>query len=347
MKIASIEKILNSYQVLKSRNMKHVSILVPNSPCILSSVIGAFKVLNTVNNVLKGQGKKPFFKIQLVGISNETKLYDGLFIVRPEVLLADTEKTDLIIIPAFDGDIQNCMKLNAAYIPWITEQYKMGAEVASLCTGAFLLASTGLLKGRKCSTHWLAADAFKKAFPDVKLQAEKIMTDEFGMYSSGGAYSFLNLMIYLVEKFCGREMAVYCSKVLEIEIERKSQSPFAIFLGQKNHEDEPIKKAQLFIENNVHAKLSIEQLSELSAISRRNFERRFKKATSNTPVEYLQRVKIEAAKKSLESGRENINEVMYSVGYSDSKAFRTMFKKITGLSPISYRTKYNREIAIR
>jgi len=326
--------------------MKHVSILVPQGPCILSSVIGAFKVFSTVNMALAEQGKRPFFKIQLIGLSNETPLYDGLFVVRPEVLLKDASKADLIIIPALQGDIPISLKMNAAYIPWIVDQYKQGAEVASLCTGAFLLASTGLLKGKKCSTHWVAADAFRKAFPEVKLLAEKIITDELGMYSSGGAYSFLNLMIYLVEKFCGREMAVYCSKMLEIEIERKSQSPFAIFTGQKVHEDEPIKKAQLFMENNVSNKLSVDQLSEMFAISRRNFERRFKKATSNTPVEYLQRVKIEAAKKSLESSRENINEVMYSVGYSDSKAFRTMFKKITGLSPVSYRNKYNREMAV-
>jgi transcriptional regulator GlxA family with amidase domain len=327
--------------------MKHVSILVPQGPCILSSVIGAFKVFTTVNITLKSQGKKPLFKIQLVGLTDETALYDGLFVVRPEVLLQDVSKTDLIVIPAIQGDIPTSLKMNGAYIPWISEQYKQGAEVASLCTGAFLLASTGLLKGKKCSTHWMAADAFRQAFPDVKLQPEKIMTDEMGMYSSGGAYSFLNLMIYLVEKFCGREMAVYCSKVLEIEIERKSQSPFAIFTGQKEHEDEPIKKAQLFMENNVNNKVSVDQLSEMFAISRRNFERRFKKATSNTPVEYLQRVKIEAAKKSLESSRENINEVMYSVGYSDSKAFRTMFKKITGLSPVNYRNKYNREMAVK
>ncbi|MDB4903702.1 MAG: cdhR 1 [Mucilaginibacter sp.] len=326
--------------------MKHVSILVPQGPCILSSVIGAFKVFTTVNMTLKNQGKKPLFKIQLVGLTHETALYDGLFIVRPETLLQDVPKTDLIIIPAIQGDMPTSLKMNGAYIPWITEQYKQGAEVASLCTGAFILASTGLLKGRKCSTHWVAADAFRQAFPDVKLQPEKIMTDEMGMYSSGGAYSFLNLMIYLVEKFCGREMAVYCSKLLEIEIERKSQSPFAIFVGQKEHEDEPIKNAQLFMENNVGNKVSVDQLSEMFAISRRNFERRFKKATSNTPVEYLQRVKIEAAKKSLESSRENINEVMYAVGYSDSKAFRTMFKKITGLSPVSYRNKYNREMAV-
>jgi len=326
--------------------MKHVSIIVPQGPCILSSVAGAFKVLNTVNNALSRDGKRPFFKIHLVGLSNETSLYDGLFTIRPDVLLKDASKTDLIIIPALQGDMPTSLKLNQAYIPWITDQYKQGAEVASLCTGAFLLASTGLLKGKKCATHWVAADAFRRAFPDVKLQPEKIITDEMGFYSSGGAYSFLNLMIYLVEKFCGREMAVYCSKLMEIEIERKSQSPFAIFIGQKVHDDEPIKNAQLFMENNISNKLSVDQLSEMFAISRRNFERRFKKATSNTPVEYLQRVKIEAAKKSLESSRENVNEVMYSVGYSDSKAFRTMFKKITGLSPVNYRNKYNREMAV-
>jgi transcriptional regulator GlxA family with amidase domain len=327
--------------------MKHVSILVPNSPCILSSVIGAYKILTSANSALVHAGKKPAFEVHMVGLNSETSLYNGLFAVRPELLMQDVDKTDLVIIPAFNGDITACLKQNTDYIPWIIQQYKQGAEIASLCTGAFLLASTGLLKGKKCSTHWMAAEAFRQAFPDVKLQAEKIITDEMGLYSSGGAYSFLNLMIYLVEKFCGRELAVYCAKLMEIEIERKSQSPFAIFTGQKEHEDEPIKKAQLYMENNVAAKISVDQLSEMFAISKRNFERRFKKATTNTPVEYLQRVKIEAAKKSLESTRENINEVMYNVGYSDSKAFRNMFKKITGLSPVSYRNKYNREMAVR
>jgi transcriptional regulator GlxA family with amidase domain len=325
--------------------MKHVSILVPNSPTILSSIVGAYKVFNTANQALISEGKMPFFKLQLVGLNHETSLYDGLFVIRPDALVSEVKKTDLIIIPAIQGEMPVSLRLNHDFVPWIIGQYNSGAEVASLCTGAFLLALTGLLNGKKCSTHWVAADAFRKAFPEVQLQAEKVIIDEKGIYSSGGAYSFLNLMIYLVEKFCGREMAIYCSKMLEIEIERKSQSPFAIFTGQKTHDDESIKKAQLFMENNINSKVSVDQLSDMFAISRRNFERRFKKATSNTPVEYLQRVKIEAAKKSLESSRENINEVMYSVGYSDSKAFRTMFKKITGLSPIDYRNKYNREMA--
>jgi transcriptional regulator GlxA family with amidase domain len=326
--------------------MKHVSILIPQGPIVLSSVIGTYKVFSFVNNFMQAKGKKPVFDIHLVGLSKETELYGGLFSIRPDVMLGDVHKTDLIMIPAIMGEMEESIRRNQDFVPWITAQYKHGAEIASLCTGAFLLASTNLLKGKACTTHWMSADAFRQMFPNVKLLPDKLLIDELGIYSSGGAYSFLNLVIYLVEKYCGREAAVHCSKVMEIEIERDSQSPFVIFSGQKEHQDEPIKKAQVYIERNVGSKISVEELSGMFAISRRNFERRFKKATSNTPVEYLQRVKIEAAKKSLESGRENVNEVMYAVGYSDNKAFRNIFKKITGLSPIEYRNKYNREMAV-
>jgi transcriptional regulator GlxA family with amidase domain len=326
--------------------MKHVSIIIPQGPIILSSVIGTFKVFSFVNGYMQSKGKNPPFEIHLVGLSKENDLYDGLFAIRPDSMVSDVAKTDLIMIPAFYGNPMEGLDRNMDFVPWIVDQYKHGAEVASLCTGAFLLASTNLLKGKTCTTHWMAADIFRQAFPHIKLMPEKLIIDELGIYSSGGAYSFLNLVIYLVEKYCGRDAAVHCAKVMEIEIDRESQSPFVIFSGQKEHQDEPIKKAQIFIERNVGTKITVDQLSEMFAISRRNFERRFKKATSNTPVEYLQRVKIEAAKKSLESGRENVNEVMYSVGYSDHKAFRTIFKKITGLSPIEYRNKYNREMAM-
>ena len=321
--------------------MKHVSIIVPQGDSILSSIIGPYKALNTANDYLQKTGRAPMFDIHLVGLGSETRVYGGLFSVHPDAMMKDVKKTDLIIIPALQPQ---SLSVNLDFIPWISEQYKRGAEVASLCVGAFLLASTGLLKGKKCTTHWLAADAFRQMFPDVTLLPEKIITEDNGIYSSGGAYSFINLVLHLIEKYSGRDVAVYVSKVLEVEIERKSQSPFTVFMGQKEHEDDPIKKAQEYIESNVGEKISVDQLAGLFLISRRNFERRFKKATANTPVEYLQRVKIEAAKKSLESGRENINEVMYAVGYSDSKAFRTTFKKITGLSPLDYRKKYNREM---
>jgi transcriptional regulator GlxA family with amidase domain len=244
------------------------------------------------------------------------------------------------------GDIKTALEKNQDFIPWIIRQYRQGAEVASLCIGAFLLASTGLLNGKKCSTHWRSANEFRAMFPEVQLVDDRIITEEQGLYSSGGANSYWNLLLYLVEKYTSREIAITAAKVFAVEIDRESQSAFIMFNGQKSHEDEPVKKAQEFIENNVSDKISVEELAVKFAIGRRNFERRFKKATNNTPVEYIQRVKIEAAKKRFETSRKNVNEVMYEVGYSDTKAFRAVFKKITGLSPIDYRNKYNREVAV-
>lgn len=324
--------------------MKHISILVPKG-AILGSLEGSRQLFTQVNEFFKAKGESPLFIVHLVGLSKETPLSGGLFTANADVLLEEVKKTDLIIIPAIDGEIRDALERNHDFIPWIIRQYKNGAEVASLCLGAFLLASTGLLTGRKCATHWMAANEFRKMFPEVNLVTEKIITDEQGIYSSGGAFSYLNLILYLIEKYAGRDIAILSAKVFAIEIERDSQLSFTIFQGQKEHADEPIKKAQEFIEKNYREKINIERLTSMLALSRRNFERRFKKATSNTVVEYIQRVKIEAAKKSLETSRKNVNELMYDVGYSDTKAFRTVFKKITGKSPIDYRKKYNREMA--
>jgi len=270
----------------------------------------------------------------------------GLFSIHPDVLTSEVTKTDLIIIPAIQGRMKDALAMNQEFVPWLVAQYKQGAALASLCIGSFLLASTGLLDGKKCATHWLSANDFRSKFPKVNLVTDQIITDENGIYSSGGAYSSLNLVLYLVEKFAGREMAVLSSKVFQIEIDRNSQSAFMIFNGQKDHDDEPVKKAQEYIEQNFQEKMTVDQLASMFALGRRNFERRFKKATANTVIEYMQRVKIEAAKMSLESSRENVNEVIYNIGYSDPKAFRTTFKKITGLSPLQYRSKYYREAQV-
>jgi len=325
--------------------MKHISILVPKG-AILGSLEGSRQLFSQVNEFFKAKGLPPLFTVQLVGLTKETPVSGGLFTVNTDLLIGDIEKTDLIIIPAIDGEISGAIEKNKDFVPWIIKQYNGGAEIASLCLGAFLLASTGLLKGKKCATHWLAENDFKRMFPDVSLVTEKIITDEHGIYSSGGAFSYLNLILYLIEKYAGREIAVLSAKVFAIELDRENQLSFTIFQGQKEHEDEPVKKIQEFIENNFQEKITIDQLASMQAIGRRNLERRFKKATSNTIVEYIQRVKMEAAKISLESSRENINEVMYKVGYTDNKAFRTTFKRITGLSPIQYRSKYNREMAV-
>lgn len=325
--------------------MKHISILIPHD-AVMASVVDPRTIFTGVNDFLMAAGKPALFNIQLIGLTKQVSLANGQFSVHTDALLHEVKKTDLIIIPAVGGDLPTAVQKNQEFVPWIIKQYKKGSEVASLCIGAFLLASTGLLNGKECSSHWLTAGLFREMYPEVNLVDGRIVTEQQGLYSSGGATSYWSLLLHLVEKYAGREMAIMASKIYALEIDRKSQSPFAMFNGQKKHEDEPIKRAQEFIESNVAEKISVEELAVKYAIGRRHFERRFKKATHNSPLEYMQRVKIEAAKKQLESSPKNINEVMYEVGYADSKAFRTVFKKITGLSPIDYRNKYNKEAAV-
>lgn len=329
--------------------MRHITILVPDCQTNLSSIaciVGAYEILITANGYWQQTGRKKLYSIELAGISKRAEFVDGLLTVKPHAHISAITKTHLIIIPSLARDFEKAIKGNKLLIDWIARQYKEGAEIASMCTGTFMLASAGLLNGKNCSTHWSSAETFRNLFPKVNLQPETLITDEHGIYTNGGAYSFLNLVIYLVEKYYDRQTAIYCSKIFQIEIDRQSQSAFTIFTGQKMHGDEMVQQAQAYIESKLDEKITVEELSSKFAVGRRNFDRRFIKATGNTPVEYSQRVKIESAKKTLETTRKSINEVMYEVGYSDVKAFREVFKKITGISPLEYRSRYNKEAMV-
>jgi transcriptional regulator GlxA family with amidase domain len=335
------DKGTNKQQNIKT--VKKVSILVPES-AVIEAVADPQYMFTTANQFLQASGKAPLFQVSLVGLTKEVKFRNGMYSVQADSLLAETPETDLIVIPALFGDMKSAVIRNREAIPWIVGQHKKGAEVASLCVGAFLLASTGLLDGKKCSTHWAYYNEFRETFPQVEVTDGSIITEDSGIYSSGGANSYWNLLLYLLEKYTDRETAIMASKYFAIDIDRNSQAAFMLFQGQKDHKDEAIKKVQEYLEANYHEKITLDELADMVALSRRSFERRFKQATDNTAIEYLQRVKIEAAKRSFESTRKNINEVMYDVGYTDTKAFRNVFKKITGLTPIEYRNKYNKKL---
>ena len=256
--------------------MKHISILVPDGENNLSSIVGAYKILTRANRIWEEKSNRRGYKVELVGISKEVEFFDGLCTVKPHTHISGVSRTNLVVISSVNHNYNQAIEVNKPLVEWIKLQFANGAEVASVCTGAFLLAAAGLLNGRICSTHWA----------------------------------------------------------------------FAIFSGHKSHGDEVIRMAQDYIEKNVFEKVSIEDLALKLALSRRNFDRRFIKATGYTPLEYIQRVKVEAAKKSFETNRKSINEVMYEVGYSDIKAFREVFKKVTGMSPLDYRNRYNKEAMI-
>jgi transcriptional regulator GlxA family with amidase domain len=321
--------------------MKRVSILVPEH-AVMQSVADPQYLFSTVNQFLTSAGKAALFDVQLVALRDEVQINNGCFAIRPTRLLSEVSETDLVIIPALFGDMGRAIQANSASFDWIRSQYKQGAEVASLCVGAFLLAATGLLQGHKCSTHWGFQQEFREMFPEVEVVDGSIVTEEDRLYSSGGAMSYWNLLLYLVEKYTDRATAILASKYFAIDIDRDSQAAFAMFQAQRNHNDDAIKIAQTYIDQHIQEKITIDELASHVALGRRSFERRFKAATNNSVLEYINRVKVEFAKRSFELSRKNITEVMYDVGYTDTKAFRTIFRKITGLSPIEYRNKYNK-----
>lgn len=321
--------------------MKQLTILVPKGEGNnLSSIIGSHKIFTRANEIFQDKGKEAVFTISLAGTETEQSYYSELFTIRPQKLLTDISDSDLIIVPAINQNI-DFIGNNREMLAWIKEQYKKGAEVASMCTGTFLLAATGLLNGQTASTHWSAEEQFIKMFPKVDLRTDLLITDKDGIYTNGGAYSFLNLLLYLVEKYYDRQTALRCSKIFQIDIDRARQSEFIIFASQKSHQDDLIKEVQEYIERHFPSNISVELLCDVFAVNRRNFDRRFVKATGNTALEYIQRTRMEAAKRDLENSRKTVNEIMCEVGYSDPKAFRKVFKKITGLSPIAYKEKYN------
>lgn len=319
--------------------MLSVSILALENAAA-ASVADACYVFTKVNGFLEQAGRPPAFNVQLTGLASPVRLHGGSFSLHPARLLNDTGKTDLIIIPSLSGDIISTTLQNTAYTPWIIQQYKKGAEVAALCTGAFLLAHTGLLNGLPCTTHWSYAADFRRHYPSARLMEEKIMAGRQGLYTSAGNNAYWNLLLFLVSKHTDRNITLLTAKYFLIDPARTSQLPYRMFNGLKEHSDETVKKAQRYIERHYHEKVTVDQLAEKFRLSRRTLERRFRKAIYHTVVEYIQRVKIEAAKKQLESGRKSIPEIMHAIGYTDVQAFRDVFRKMTDMTPLAYQEQY-------
>lgn len=318
-----------------------ISVFVPEYG-VIEAVTPPYRTFLSANEFLTAFGRKPIFKVEYVGLNEYVPANNGEYVIKTDRLLKDVAETDLLIIPPTFGDTAKGIAGNAEAIPYFKKLHNQGSSLASLCIGAFLLAETGLLDGKKCSTHWAYINEFKARYPNVGVADGAVITEHDNIYSSGGANSLWNLILYLVEKFSDREIAIMVSKYFALDIGRDSQSQFAIFKGQRNHGDGDIKKVQDYIEKNYSDKISIETLAKLIHSGRRTFERRFKEATNNTPLEYIQRVRIESAKTFFEASRKNVTEIMFDVGYTDTKSFRDIFKKLTGLTPIEYRNKFAR-----
>jgi transcriptional regulator GlxA family with amidase domain len=317
--------------------MKRISLIAPEGEFSIVNLDLSRQLFHWVNE----NAPSPVFDIQIVGLSKEVRPAGPLYSVKTDRLVHEVDKTDVVIIPATFGNPEETIQINQQLVPWIFTQYENGADLVSMCVGAFFLGSMGILDGKRCSTHWASAQEFKQLYPNVELEDERIVSESDRIFTSGGALAFTNLLIHLIQRYAGRELAVLAAKAYMIDIGCESQSPFSVFIGLKSHNDKEVLKAQEFIESHFYEKFSVDDICEEVGVGRRTFERRFKNSTANTIFEYIQRVKIEAAKKKLEKGAQTVSQVMYEVGYTDTKAFREVFKKLVGMTPNAYRSKYS------
>jgi transcriptional regulator GlxA family with amidase domain len=299
-------------------------------------------LLSGANLYLAGIGQPPAFHLELVGEKENPP--PGFPLIGYHTF-ADAARPHLIIIPSFLVGKVSLLSDNAAGIEWIKQQRVKGTELASLCVGSYFLAEAGLLDGKEVTSHWAVAGDMQRRYPAIRMRSDQVITDQDGIYTSGGAFSSLKLILYLIEKFCGREAAIWISKMYAIEMDRTSQAHFAVFTGQHQHEDKEILRAQQYIEQHYQDPISMDHLSKLVNMGQRNFIRRFKAATNNTPFEYLQRVRIESAKRALENNDKDVMSIMDDASYKDQKAFRSIFRRLTGLSLQEYKKKYARTSA--
>ncbi len=259
--------------------------------------------------------------------------------LRCDTTLSAAKDCDVCVVPALDPDVAERLRKNEAVVRFLRRTYTRGSVVMSACTGSFLLAEAGLLDGRTATTHWAFQALFAERYPKVRLAPQAILVDQGRIVTSGGATSFINLVLFLVERFLGQDVAWAASKMFLIDPNKSPQGAYAAFSTQKDHEDKPILRAQEIIEREAGQLLAVDELARRVALSRRTFVRRFQAATGNSPRGYIQRVRIEAAKRALERGA-SIGEVATAVGYDDAVAFRKLFVRLAGLTPAEYRARY-------
>ncbi len=329
--------------------MPHISLLAaPN--CSVSTIAGpvdTFAIANIGHQHLESKKDhtnviKSLFEWDIVTVDGNPVQGGGGMMVHPDCAVEDVISTDIVLIPGFIPPFDFVGSLDSKICKWLKARYADSVIIATTCTGAFLLAETGLLDGKTATTNWMFADYFKKLYPAVSLSPNQMLTVNQNLICSGATTAFVDLCLYLIENFGSQKLAAFCSKALLMESRRSTQSPYFIFHSQKDHADAQIIEVQNYMENHFTRPISIEKLAIDFGFSPRHFKRRFKKATGDTPLTYLQRLRVEEARHKLETTIATFNEITWQVGYENVNSFRKLFKKHTGLTPKEYQDRFNR-----
>ena len=310
-----------------------------------SAITGAldlFALAGVTWQRMQGLAPEPYFNVQIATLKKQPLRCINQLEIRSHIAIEEVTHTDLLLIPTIGGSLLNVIADNRALLPHIKRHFNAGADIASNCSGAFFLAEAGLLDGKEATTHWGYAELFRKRYPAVKLCAEKLITSDHNIYCSGGGMAWFDLALLLIERYCGHDVATTTAKAHVIDLSRGQQAAYASIRAKKYHQDPDVLHIQEWLEANYLKPVQVSQLAQLVNLSSRTLHRRFKQATEQNPLEYLQSVRIEAAKKLLEKSHENIQRIVNYVGYDDISSFTRLFKKHTGLSPSQYAKKFKR-----
>ena len=303
--------------------------------------IEIFHSAGVVWNWLHGETLHPRFRVRTASIDGRKVKAAGSLGLTPDCAISDIKHTDIVIIAAPGWDVLDHIAKNTALVPWVKKWHDRGAYIAGACTGVAFLAESGILDGRAATTHWGVADIFRKRYPKVRWQTEQFVTEDSRLFCSGGVYASIDLSLYLVEKFCGHEIALQCAKSLLLSMPRGRQSGYSVVQLSRPHSDDQIRKTEEYLQQHFDSNISIDRLAERAGMGPRNFIRRFKAATGRVPGAYVQTLRVSAAKELLENGASSIQAVSSKIGYDDIGFFRNLFKRHTGMTPGEYRDRFS------
>lgn len=329
---------IRHYEVNK---MKKVTILALRN-AMATSVTGPFDVFSQTGvmwNFVNGVPLDKRFEVEVVTVDGQPVKCLSNILIQSQRSILEVRDPDLIVIASI-ANIDEVMANSPETVDWLKGHHRQGTHLAGVCTGVYLLAETGLLDGKTATTHWGFARDFQKRYPKINLRADRLITDEGALFCSGGPSSGADLAFYLVNKYMGREVSLQCSKAMAHDVARQFQAPYSVFQLLKNHGDDTILEVQKYLEKNFGQPVSNPSMAAKFGMSLRAFERRFKKATGDTPLVYLRRVRVEAAKRLLETSGLNFADITFQVGYQDVSSFRRVFIKNVGLRPKEYQRKF-------
>lgn len=321
-------------------NGLHVSLItLPDTT--MSSLSGLYDVFGLFNSLVPGS--QPI-ETEIVAPSHHlTNTASGLPLTAHKVL-KEVRHTDIVIIPSLL--LHNGKWQTGRYpqlVEWLLTMYRQGATLCSACSGVLVLAETGLLDGGEATLHWAYERTFRHNFPRVQLRLERVLVvsgtgQRFVM--SGASASWHDLALYLIARYAGPAAAHAIAKYFLLQWHNDGQAPYMVFQEETDHGDAIVLRAQAWLRDNLDSTNPIEEVVQHSGIPERSFKRRFRKATGYSAIEYIQRLRIEAAKQQLESGDKAVDEISFSIGYEDPAFFHRLFKRTTGLTPGAYRKKF-------